>query len=56
MAKINKVTRMYPEQGAPISDPAIQQHFDAMNAEGWELIGQDSLGGWYRFFWAKDVE
>lgn len=53
MAKINKVTTIRAAQG--ISDEEIQAHFNAQNADGYELVAVDNLIGWYRFFWEKTV-
>lgn len=56
MAIQNKITTLYPVGGAAITDQRIQDHMDEMNALGWELVCIDSLTGWYRLFWKKNVE
>lgn len=53
MAVINKITRLYPNNGEPIADESVQSHLDSMNADGWELIYVDNINGWYRLFWKK---
>lgn len=53
--KVNKITKLYPDKGAPITEEIIQAHFDEMNADGWELITISNLDGWYRFYWVKEV-
>lgn len=53
---INKVTTLRMANGAGLDDSTIQAHFDEQNADGWHLIALDNLVGWYRFFWAKEVE
>lgn len=50
---INKITTLYPTPGTVISNSDIQEHFDELNADGWQLIAVDNLIGWYRFFWEK---
>ncbi len=52
----NKVTTLYPPAGAVLSDEYIQAHMDEQNIAGYHLICVDNLVGWYRFFWAKEVE
>lgn len=54
MGTINKVTTLSPVNGAPVSDAIIQAHIDAMNTDGWRLVGAIGLIGWFKFFWAKD--
>lgn len=54
MTTLNKITTLRSPQ--LLTDQEIQAHFDELNADGWKLIGVDNLVGWYRFFWAKDVE
>lgn len=54
MSTINKVTTLRSSQ--MLTDEEIQTHLDELNADGFHLIGLDNLVGWYRFFWAKDVE
>jgi hypothetical protein len=49
---INKVTKLYD---ANICEELIQEHIDIQNNDGWYLISVDSIRGWYRFFWAKDI-
>ena len=56
MAIINKVTKLFPESGATLTEEFIQAHIDALNSDGYYLVGVDNLGGWYRFFWAKVIE
>jgi hypothetical protein len=56
MAIINKVTTLAPINGVPLTDAIIQSHFDEQNADGYFLVGIDNLVGWYRFFWAKEIE
>lgn len=53
MAKLNKISRLYPINGVPISDEDIQNHLDSMNTDGWNLIVVENFYGWYRFFWEK---
>lgn len=53
MAVVNKVTKLFPENGIIVDETLIQSHFDEQNADGWYLVGVDNLVGWYRFFWAK---
>lgn len=53
MATLNKITRLYPDLGICISESDIQTHLDLMNADGWNLVYVENLGGWYRFFWEK---
>jgi hypothetical protein len=50
---VNKITKLY-QAGVTLSDETIQSHMDEQNSEGWHLISVDNLGGWYRFFWAKE--
>lgn len=50
---INKVTKLFPENGGIITEEVIQAHMDAQNAEGWALVCLDNMVGWYRFFWEK---
>lgn len=51
---INKVTTLrLPET---LTDAEIQSHIDEQNTDGWNLICLDNLVGWYRFFWAKEIE
>lgn len=54
MPIINKVTKLYPNAGATLSEEDIQAHIDEMNEDGWELRNVDNLVGWYRFFWGKE--
>lgn len=53
MAIINKVTKCY---ASSLDEEMIQAHIDEQNALGYYLIAVDNVGGWYRFFWAKQVE
>lgn len=53
MSIINKVTSFRKDA---MVDSDIQEHLDEQNADGWNLIVVDNLVGWYRFFWAKEVE
>lgn len=53
---LNKVTKLYPSGGQPLTEEAIQAHMDEQNADGWALVCIDSLVGWYRFFWSKAGE
>lgn len=52
---INKVTKLFPENGSCLSEECIQNHIDTQNEDGWNLVAVDNLVGWYRFFWAKTV-
>ena len=54
MTIVNKVTTLRLSQ--PPTDADIQAHIDENNAEGYYLITLDNLVGWYRFFWAKEIE
>jgi hypothetical protein len=56
MTTTNKITRLFPEPSSTISDENIQDHLDEMNEDGWKLIAVVDFIGWYRFFWAKEVE
>lgn len=56
MAIINKVTKLFPGAGVPITEESIQAHIDEQNELGYNLVALDNLNGWYRFFWAKQVE
>lgn len=56
MTRINKITKIFPQGSTTLSEEDIQDHFDEQNNDGWYLIGIDNLVGWYRFFWAKDIE
>lgn len=51
---INKITTLRLPQ--MLTDAEIQAHFDELNVDGWYLVGIDNLVGWYRFFWAKNIE
>lgn len=53
MNTINKVTKL---RAADLDESAIQTHLDEQNADSWYLVGIDNLIGWYRFFWAKEIE
>lgn len=53
MAKLNKITKLY-NAGTPLTECAIQTHIDVMNADGWELVYPENMGGWYRFYWSKE--
>jgi hypothetical protein len=53
MTTVNKVTEFRPVTITSIQD--IQDHIDAQNADGWQLVCVDNLNGWYRFFWKKDT-
>lgn len=55
---LNKVTKLFPSGGKSLDEEAIQTHIDEQNSNGWWIVGVDNLGGcgWYRFFWAKEVE
>lgn len=54
MAIINKVTKLrFP---GILGEEDIQAHIDEQNADGWHLVAVDNISGWYRFFWAKEVE
>lgn len=50
----NKVTKLYPSLGSTMTEEAIQEHINTQNNDGWYLVHVDNLGGWYRFFWAKE--
>lgn len=49
---VNKVTKLYSSEG--LDEAMIQAHFDEWNALGYYLVDSDNVGGWYRFFWAKE--
>jgi ATP/maltotriose-dependent transcriptional regulator MalT len=51
---LNKITKLY--NPAELTEQAIQDHLDELNADGWFLVTVDNMGGWYRFFWAKTSE
>lgn len=51
---VNKVTKLY--SAVPLDEAGIQSHLDEQNAEDYYLVGVDNINGWYRFFWAKQVE
>lgn len=53
---INKVTSLYSQAGARITDEDVQAHIDEHNSSGWSLITVTDQLGWYRFFWEKTVE
>ena len=50
----NKVTTLRYSTG--LSEDVIQTHIDEQNANGYYLVSIDNLSGWYRFFWAKNVQ
>lgn len=51
---INKVTTL--RAPSILTDELIQSHIDEQNTEGFYLIAVVDLIGWYRFFWAKEVQ
>jgi hypothetical protein len=51
---INKVTKLY--SATLLMEEVIQLHLDEQNSDGWYLVAVDNIVGWYRFFWAKNVE
>jgi hypothetical protein len=54
MAKVNKVTELTPYKKADKDiQQTIQDHFDAQNAAGYNLIAVECFNGSYRFFWEK---
>lgn len=59
MAIINKITKYTPataSDGQSVHDEqSIQSHLDEQNQLGYYLIGVEEIGGWYHFFWAKEV-
>lgn len=50
---INKITEL--RNADILTDENIQAHLDEHNADGWFLVTADNMGGWYRFFWAKNT-
>lgn len=55
MAIENKVTELY-QPTSPVTTETIQAHIDEQNEAGYYLVAVDYIWGWYRFFWAKEVE
>lgn len=53
MGIVNKVTQFRSVSITTLEE--IQNHLDEINEDGWELVGVDNIGGWYRFFWKKTV-
>jgi hypothetical protein len=54
MSIINSVTKLYLSEG--LTEETIQAHLDTQNELGYYLVAVDHISGWYRFFWAKQVE
>ena len=50
---LNKITTL--RLPSVTTDDDVQSHIDAQNSEGWHLISVVDMGGWYRFFWAKEA-
>lgn len=53
MTIVNKITTCYSSN---LEENMIQTHLDEHNSLGYYLVAVDNVGGWYRFFWAKQVE
>lgn len=56
MAIVNKVTELRPLPEFPVNLENIQTHIDNENNDGWSLVSAVDQVGWYRFFWAKEVD
>lgn len=53
---VNKVTKLFAPAGGTMTEELIQAHIDEQNTAGYYLISADNMVGWYRFFWAKEVQ